>query len=162
MKDMQPEAEVEATNAEIIAGETEPVKPYTFRTLSGEDMFLMFRIIGKIGVKEFNACFENDGIKGLVARLMGERMENAGSDEAEETPSVSVTYISVILEVADVLFNNIAKCENEVFQMLSQTSNLSVEQVKKLPFAQFTGMVIDFIKKEEFRDFIKVVSTLFK
>ena len=138
----------------------ETVKPYEFRTLGGEDMFLMFKIIGKIGVKEFNACFENDGIKNLVAQIMGEKMEKA--DEEEDSPSVSVTYISVILEVADVLFNNIAKCEKEVFQMLSQTSNLTVEQVKELPLAQFTEMVIDFIKKEEFKDFIKVVSKLFK
>ena len=132
-------------------------KPYTFRTLGGEDVFLMFRIIGKIGVKEFNACFENDGIKNMLASMMGEKLA-----DADEKQSVSVTYISVILEVADVIFNNIPKCENEVFQMLSQTSNLSVAQVKKLPFAQFTEMVIDFIKKEEFRDFIKVVSKLFK
>ena len=138
----------------------EPVKPYAFRTLGGEDMFLMFRIIGKIGLKEFNACLESDGIKGLVAALMGEKLAKA--DDGEDSPAVSVTYISVVLEVADVLFNNIAKCENEVFQMLSQTSNLSVEQVKELPLAQFMEMVIDFIKKEEFKDFIKVVSKLFK
>ena len=136
------------------------VKPYKFRPLCGEDVFPMFKIISKIGVKEFNACFENDGIKHLIAGMMGEKMKQA--DEAGEDPSVSVTYISVILEVADVLFTNIAKCENEVFQMLSRTSNLSVEQVKKLPLAQFTEMVIDFIKKDEFRDFIKVVSKLFK
>lgn len=146
------EAIIEPVQPEMEAA----VKPYTFRPLGGEDVFLMFKIIGKIGVKEFNACFENDGIKHLVAGMMGEKMAKA-DDEA----SVSVTYISVILEVADVLFNNIAKCENEVFQMLSQTSNLSVAQVKKLPLAQFTEMVIDFIKKEEFRDFIKVVSRLF-
>lgn len=143
MENVQPEA-------------AESVKLYEFRPLGGEDVFLMFRIIGKIGVKEFNACFKNDGIKHLVAGMMGEKALQA--DEA----SVSVTYISVILEVADVLFNNIAKCENEVFQMLSQTSNLSVAQVKKLPLAKFTEMVIDFIKKDEFRDFIKVVSKLFK
>lgn len=150
------EAIIEPVQPEMEAA----VKPYNFRPLGGEDVFLMFKIIGKIGVKEFNACFENDGIKHLVAGMMGEKLANA--DEAEETQSVSVTYISVILEVADVLFNNIAKCENEVFQMLSQTSNLSVAQVKKLPLADFTEMVIDFIKKEEFRDFIKVVSKLFK
>lgn len=147
------EAIIETAQPEMEAA----VKPYTFRPLGGEDVFLMFKIIGKIGVKEFNACFENEGIKHLVAGLMGEKMSNA--DDAD---SVSVTYISVILEVADVLFNNIAKCETEVFQMLSQTSNLSVAQVKKLPLAQFTEMVIDFIKKDEFRDFIKVVSKLFK
>lgn len=154
------EAIIESVQPEMEAA----AKPYKFRPLGGEDVFLMFKIIGKIGVKEFNACFENDGIKGLVARLMGERMQQAAEAEAEaeEKQPVSVTYISVILEVADVLFNNIAKCENEVFQMLSQTSNLSVAQVKKLPLAQFTEMVIDFIKKEEFRDFIKVVSALFK
>lgn len=146
------EAIIETRQPEMEAA----VKPYTFRPLGGEDVFLMFKIIGKIGVKEFNACFENDGIKHLVAGMMGEKALEA--DEA----SVSVTYISVILEVADVLFNNIAKCENEIFQMLSQTSNLSVAQVKKLPLAQFTEMVIDFIKKEEFRDFIEVVSRLFK
>ena len=132
------------------------VKPYTFRTLGGGDVFLMFRIIGKIGVKEFNACFEHDGIKHLVAATMGESTVNA-----DET-SVSVTYISVILEVADVIFRNLPKCEDEIFQMLSQTSNLSVAQVRKLDLVQFTEMVIDFIKKEEFRDFIKVVSKLFK
>jgi hypothetical protein len=138
----------------------EPVKPYIFRTLGGGDVFLMFRIIGKIGVKEFNACFEHDGIKHLVAAMMGEKLAKAKEDE-EET-SVSVTYISVVLEVADVIFRNLPKCEDEIFQMLSQTSNLSVAQVKKLNLAHFTEMVIDFIKKEEFRDFIKVVSKLFK
>lgn len=136
---------------------TEPVaaeKPYKFRMLGGQDVFLMFKIIGKIGVKEFNACFQNDGIKNLVASMMGE--------QRIEGQSASVTYIEIILEVADVIFNNIPKCENDIFQMLSQTSDLTVEQVKKLPFADFTEMVIDFIKKEEFRDFIKVVSKLFK
>lgn len=143
---------------EIMEGVEVAEKPYTFRKLGGEDVFLMFKIIGKIGVKEFNACFENEGIKNLLMTMMGEQKEEG----EEESQSVSVTYIAVILEVADVIFKNIPKCENEIFQMLSQTSDLSVEQVKKLDFAQFTEMVIDFIKKEEFKDFIKVVSKLFK
>ena len=147
------EAIIESVQPEVA------VKPYTFRTLRGEDVFLMFKIIGKIGLKEFNACFEHDGIKNLVAGTMGEKMANA---EEGEAPSVSVTYISVVLEVADVIFKNLPKCEAEIFQMLSQTSDLSVAQVKKLNLAQFTEMVIDFIKKEEFKDFIKVVSRLFK
>lgn len=133
----------------------EIMKPYTFRKLRGEDIFLMSKIIGKIGVKEFNACFENDGIARLVAYMMGEKAANADGEPA------SITYIAVTLEVADVVFNNLPKCENEIIQMLSRTSNLTVAQVKELDLAQFTEMVIDFIKKEEFRDFIKVVSKLF-
>lgn len=145
---------------EIMTEETQTeetaVKPYEFRRLCSTDVFLMFKIISKIGVKEFNACFENDGIKHLVAGLMGEKLNE------DDDASVSVTYISVILEIADVIFSNIPKCEGEIFQMLSNTSNLSMDEVKKLDFCVFTEMVIDFIKKEEFRDFIKVVSKLFK
>lgn len=133
-------------------------KPYTFRQLGGEDMFLMFRIIGKIGVKEFNACFENDGIRQLIARMAKEK---AAEGEEEKSATSAVTYIAVILEIADVIFKNLPKCEDEVFKLLSQTSNLTIEQVKALSLAQFTEMVVDFIKKEEFRDFIKVVSKLF-
>jgi hypothetical protein len=46
--------------------------------------------------------------------------------------------------------------------MLSNTSNLTVNQVKELDFATFAEMVIDFIKKEEFKDFFRVASKLFK
>lgn len=145
---------------ETVQPEEMAVKPYNFRPLGGEDMFLMFRIIGKIGLKEFNACFESDGIKNLVAAAMGEK-DSEAADEGEKK-SVSVTYIAVLLEVADVIFKNLPKCESEIFQMLSQTSDLTVAQVRRLPLAVFTEMIIDFIKKDEFKDFIKVVSKLFK
>lgn len=127
-------------------------KPYVFRKLSAVDVFPMFKIIGAIGINEFTACFEKDGVKNMIASLTG---------EAEEDMS-SIVGISVILEIANVIIGNLPKCENEIYQILSQTSNLTVAQVKKLDMAVFFEMVIDFIKKEEFKDFIKVVSKLFK
>lgn len=146
-------------NAEPVETVEAVEKPYTFRLLGAPDMFLMFKIISKIGIREFNACFENDGIKNLVASMMGEKKEQEDGEEK----SASVTYIEVILEVADVLIKNISKCENDIYQMLSQTSNLTVDEIKAPGnSAMFLEMIIDFIKKEEFRDFIKVVSKLFK
>lgn len=128
------------------------VQPYTFRKLSAVDVFPMFKIIGAIGINEFTACFEKDGIKNMIASFTGESKEDMSS----------IVGISVILEIANVIIGNLPKCENEIYQILSQTSNLSVAQVKKLDMAVFFEMVIDFIKKEEFKDFIKVVSKLFK
>ena len=133
------------------AAETE-AKPYTFRKLSSVDVFPMFKIIGAIGINEFTACFEKDGVKNMIASVTGE----SGDDV------VSIVGISVILEIVNVIIGNLPKCENEIYQILSQTSNLTVKQVKELDMAVFFEMVIDFIKKEEFRDFIKVVSKLFK
>lgn len=126
---------------------------YTFRKLNSTDMFLMFKIIGKIGINEFTSCFEKDTVKQMIATVTG--------GEAQGNATAIVGF-SVILELANVIMGNISKCEAEIFQMLSQTSDLSVDQVKGLDIATFTEMVIDFIKKEEFKDFIKVVSKSFK
>ena len=128
-------------------------KVYTFRKLNSTDTFLMFKIIGKIGINEFTACFDKDVVKKMITSATG-----GGINENAAT----MVGISVILEVANVIISNLPKCEHEIYQMLSNTSNLTYEQVRELDFATFAEMVIDFIKKEEFKDFIKVVSRLFK
>ena len=125
-------------------------KVYTFRKLNSTDTFLMFKILGKIGVKDFANSFDKDMVNDLVKNTKD--AENANT----------IVGISVILEMANVIITNLPKCEAEIYEMLSKTSNLSVKQVKELDFATFTEMVIDFIKKEEFKDFIKVVSRSFK
>ena len=125
-------------------------KVYTFRKLNSTDMFLMFKIIGKIGINDFTKSFGEDSVKNMIASTKG--AENAST----------MVGISVILEVANIVISNLPKCEAEIYTMLANTSNLTVDQVRELDLATFTEMVIDFVKKEEFKDFIKVVSRLFK
>lgn len=144
------------TNLEIVKSEEVAVKPYSFRLLGAPDIFLMSKIISKIGIREFKACFESEGIKSLIQNMMMEEKANG-----EDTNIISVGA-GVALEIASVILANLPNCENEIYQMLAQTSNLTVEEIKAPGnAAMFLEMVIDFIKKEEFRDFIKVVSKLF-
>lgn len=131
------------------------IKPYEFRTLSAEDIFPMFNIINKIGITEIKTFIEGGGMKDVLSAFI------TGDDNKDEN-SVTKLGISVFFELASIILRNLPKCENDVFQLLSSTSNLSVEQVRKLDLATFTEMIIDFVKKEEFKDFIKVVSKLFK
>lgn len=141
---------------EIIAEETqEEVKPYTFRKLGSEDLFLMFRIISAIGVNNFTKCLDSVHVL--------ETIKNMTAEEKNEDSGAMLAFGAVALEVANVIFSNIGKCKNEIYQLLSQTSNLSVEEIKAEGNAvMFLEMVIDFCKKEEFPNFIKVVSGLFK
>ncbi len=143
--------------AEIVAAE----KPYTFRLLGAPDIFLMTKIISKIGIKEFKTCFESENIQNMILQMaQDEKEQKKGSGENVNIVGIG---IGVGLEVADVIFTNLPKCEADIYQMLAQTSNLSVEEIKAPGNAvMFFEMVIDFIKKEEFRDFIKVVLKLFK
>lgn len=125
-------------------------KVYTFRTLNSTDTFLMFKILGKIGINKLTESFDKDSVQKMIANAKG-------ADNA-----TTIAGISVVLEMVNVIISHLPDCETEIYQLLSNTSNLTVEQVKELDFVTFTEMVIDFIKKEEFKDFIKVVSKSFK
>ena len=125
-------------------------KPYTFRRLSTQDMFPMFKVISKLGIKEFQA---NGGIKDIALRFVGDNKDNINP---------TALGLDIILEIASLVIENLPKCEAEIYQLLSQTSNLSVEEIKEQDMAITVEMIVDFIKKEEFGDFFKVVSKLFK
>lgn len=141
------------TTATVVNEETATAKPYEFRRLAAEDVFPMFTIINKIGIKEVKTFIEGDGFKSVLSSFTGD-----ASNEKE----VEKFGISIFIEIADLLLRNLPKCENDMFKLLSSTSNLTEEQVRKLDLATFAEMIIEFVKKEEFGDFIKVVSKLFK
>lgn len=128
----------------------EPVKPYKFRRLSADDMFLMFRIIGKIGIKELKACFSGDTVKALMQANGG----NVGS-------TLETIGFNIFVDAVDIILGNIHKCKAEIYQLLAAVSDLPEEKIKADALL-FTEMVIDFFKKEEFPAFIGVVSKSFR
>ncbi len=140
------------------ANAAEAVQPkeklYEFRRLTSVDVFPMFTIISKIGINEFTACFNNGSLQKMISATKSDA--NAKKDVA------SLVGISVVLEAVNVILGNLPKCEKEIYAMLAHTSNLDVDALKAMSIADFAEMVIDFVQKEEFADFIKVVSKLFK
>ena len=148
-------AETEPVEMAETVTETEPKKPYTFRKLGSDDIFLMFRIISKIGINEFTACFGKESVLNVI--------KNMSDEEKRSDSGAMLAYASVALEAANVILGNIGKCRDEIYTMLANTSNLSVDEIRAEGNAVlFLEMLVDFIKKEEFADFIKVVSKLFK
>lgn len=139
---------------ETIATEEVKEKKYTFKKLKSTDVFPMFKLLNKIGVKEFKNCFESDTVKNAIKKSM-----EGGMEGDELAKSVG---INVIMEIAAVIFENIPKCEDDIYTMLSSVSNLSKKEIKELEMSEFFEMIIDFIKLDDFKDFIKVVSRLFK
>ena len=152
------EQEVKTETVEVIFE-----KPYEFRRLSSPDVFPMFNILSKIGINEFTECFGKDSVQDMIASFTEVSTEETEEETTNRKSNLStVVGVSVALEVANVIFKNISKCEKDIYSLLSQTSNLSVEEIKGLEMVVFAEMLIDFVKKEEFKDFIKVVSRLFK
>lgn len=125
---------------------------YQFRQLSATDIFPMATIISKIGIKEFKTAFENDGIKKIIAG-------NKGKSKDDLNAAVG---IAVMLDLGGVVLANIGKCQNEIFAFLASVTETDEAEIRKLSLADFAELVISFFKKDELRDFIRVVSKFLK
>ena len=144
--------EIKEPIAAVEAVEQAPVKPYTFRKLSADDMFLMFIIIKKIGVAEFKRCFEGSALESMVGAF-----KNSGGD----AKALTAVGVAVGFDVIDIVLGNLPRCNKEIYSLLAQVSGLPEDEIKA-DMLLFTEMVVDFVKKEEFPAFIKVVSKLFR
>ena len=137
----------------------EEKKPYELKKLDAENVFPMVTIINKIGFKEFKTLFDGDGLKNIVSGSL--QKDEEGKVIIDDTVISSIGK-TIIFDIIGVVLENLPKCENDIFKFLSQISNLSEKEVRELALADFTEMIFDFFKKEEFKDFIKVVSKFVK
>ena len=131
----------ETTNLQAV----EPEKKYELRKLEAKDIAPMASILSKIGIKEIKGCFSH--------------VMTDGKTTEESSAAVGA---AVMFEMAGVILGNYERCQNDIFRFLSSLSGMDMKQIESLPIDTFTEMVIDVVKKEEFKDFMKVVSKLFK
>lgn len=127
----------------------EATKNYELRALCSKDVFPMSKIIGKIGVNEFKTCFESEAVKEAIA--------NGGKDI-----DMNAIGFTVFLDIANIIIMHLPSCEEDIYNLLSSLSGLSKQDIEELPIATFAEMIVDVIKKDEFKDFFKVALKLFK
>ena len=132
----------------------EKTKAYELRELTADDMFPMFQIISKIGIREFKSCFESENVKKLVAEMTSGK---ATKDELKATVGVTVAF-----DLASVILSNLSSCKEDIYQLLAQLSGMTAKDIGKLPMYVFMEMIIDVIKKKEFTDFFQAAVKLFK
>lgn len=129
----------------------EEVKPYTLRKLCADDIFPFCTVINQIGFKEFKACFSNPESVEMIKKITS----------GDESVSIESVGIPIAMDVAGIIFANIEKCKSSLYQLLSQLSGLTKEEIAALDIDVFAEMIIDVVKKEEFKSFFKVASKLF-
>lgn len=123
-------------------------KGYTLRSLKASDVFLMTKIITKIGIKEIKNCFSSDDIKNAI-----------NGDETGDTTAVGM---QVMFELASLVVSHLSDCEREIYQFLSALSGMKAEEIAELPMTTFFDMVMDVFRKEDFSDFFRHVVGLSK
>ena len=118
-------------------------KTYTLRGLTAEDVFPMLKIISGIGLKEFKGCFESEELRTAIRSMTVEKEDGAEGAEIDTT----ALGLMVAVDVASVIIANVPKCKKEI---------------AALPMNVFLSMIVDVVKKEEFKDFFGDVAGLFR
>lgn len=135
---------------------------FELRELKSSDIFPMFKIMGKIGFKDLKNKLTPDKVKELKSMFKTEEepVDEAQKKEAEDEQMMFVGF-TVVMEVAEIIITNIPSCEQEIYSFLASLSGMKTKEVANLPLATFTEMIVEVLKKEEFKDFFKAVSRLF-
>ena len=118
-------------------------KAYTLRSLEAKDAFIVSKILSQIGLKEFKEVFDLKVFSG-------------------DKNDVEAIGMAVFFDMSQVLLGNLPKCDQDIYAFLSSLSGMDKNAIESLPMNTFIEMVIDVVRKEEFTDFFKLVSRLFK
>lgn len=119
--------------------EEKKTKPYTFREIESDDIFTMAKIISALGIAEFANVIKGTELKKFVG-------DNGDIDTA--------TFgLDLAFKIGGLVVKNLDNCRDDLYQLLSDTSNLSVEEIRHLKGFTIVNMIMDFVRKEEFADF---------
>lgn len=130
-------------------------KAYVLRNPKADDIFLMFRILTKVGVKNIKSCFESDEVKNAMKLLA----VNGGKEGEAELSSVGML---VAVDVACVIMEHLDNAKNDIYAFLGRLSGMDVKEIAAMNAGDFAEMLIDVVKLEGFRDFFMRVIALFK
>lgn len=130
-------------NTGIESENTQEPKNYELRPLVAVDMGPICKIISAIGVRQFKECFNIDQIKSV------------------DKTDIEKIGFSVVFDIAGIIISNIPKAEGEIQAFLASLTGAKIDEIKKMPFADYGEMIIDVVTKKEFQDFFKRVMKLF-
>lgn len=131
---------------------------FELRTLKSDDLFPMFGILSKFGFKDLKEIITPDKIKDMKSMIS----QKDDEDEDENTDATTMLGVSVVMEVVSIIMKNLPSCKNEIYTFLSGLSGMTVKEIGNLDMVTFTEMIVAVVQKQEFKDFFKVVSKLFK
>lgn len=127
-------------------------KKYELRELKADDLFLMLKIINKIGVKEARECFNTLEVKQALAN------REEGNDDA----AISAIGMHVMFEVANLIVSRLPDCKEELYAFLSSLSGMKIKEIADMAMVDFYDMVMDVVKHPNFKDFFQRVVGSFK
>lgn len=140
-------------------------KPYTLRKLSAKDINPMLKIMKKIDIKKMKNVFNDLDMTEIMSMIKEkqideatEEVESEATEEVEKAETFAKIGEALIFEAIPLLLDALDNCIGEINKLLASVANTELEEVENLDLDIYFNLIYDFINKEEFAGFMKVVS----
>lgn len=133
-------------------------KKYKFRELGSRDLFLMIKLVKKIGLNNFSELLKGDNIKKIVSQFTTNKDEDAESKEA----AYMQIGIALSLDFFQVVIERLDECEDVIYEILNKTSNMNLKDLYAMNPDEFIEMIYDFSQLEDFQKLFQKAVSLFK
>lgn len=130
----------------------EMTKTYKLRTPTLDDVFPMAEVLNKIGYEEIEKCFSQENRKTIIDELTGESKEITVNTVGEK----------IGLKIFGIILRNLSCCKDELYQLLSQLSGLTKQEVGAIPLPTLFKMIKELVTGETFKDFFTGAAELTK
>lgn len=114
-------------------------RPYTLRRLKDKELYPILNIISTV--------FPDD-LANVISQVM-----------TKEKKIAEVGAVAIVRIIVSIL-KNMSKVQEDVYQLLSDVSGMTVEEIENAEFGTTPMMIWDIVSNEKNASFFKVVSKL--
>lgn len=135
---------------------------YVKRKLGVRDLMPMVRIISKLRIADFKACFSKE----TLDRVIENNKADADTEEQDVKKNVEKKVedigFDVVMNAIDILLCNIPLIEEELYTFLASMCERSLEEFRGLPPSALIVTLREVYTSEEARDFFMEAVKLVK
>lgn len=124
------------------------------RNLQATDIFLIVKILNKIGYEEIRKEINVDEIMSVREKL------STTDDEKKKTSLIAEYGVNVVMSVLGILLENLPLIEQDLYNFVGSVAGIKAKDVAKMDINKFVDLLIEIINKDEFKDFFKRASKL--
>ena len=132
----------------IKAGASYEAPVFDLNPLKTDDVFIMARMVGKIGVGAFLASLDKE----VVAKIAKMRTD------PELMKDVSTAAAS--LKIINIILANSGTVRTELMELLAHATGKKEQEIMDLPAATFVALLDAYFSREDTWDFFMQVSSL--
>lgn len=125
-------------------------KAHTMRSMNADDLFMIVKIINKIGLKELKTCFDAAEVKKAMQESNGENNDLAAA-----------VGMRVMMEIAGTVMEHLPDCRNDLYAFMASLTGMQSVDIAELSMADFFDMLVEVINHPDFADFFRRVTGLF-